>query len=56
MKLPVLDCSEDGPENFSTTVHRGANAAVESPSDERNMNSTGFNNPDPFEVWVKGQY
>jgi len=31
--LPVLDSSEDGPENFSITVHRGANVAVQSPSD-----------------------
>jgi len=46
--LPVVESSEDGPENFSITVHRGANAAVESPSDERNFKNTGFNNPDPL--------
>jgi len=46
--LPVLESSEDGPENFSITVHRGASATVESPSDERNFKSTGFNNLDPL--------
>ena len=44
--LPVLDSSEDGPENFSITVHLGADAAVESPSDECNFSNTVFNNPD----------
>jgi hypothetical protein len=46
--LPVLDSSEDGPENFGITVHRGANVAVQSPSDEHNFSSTEFNNPDPL--------